>query len=65
MQRLEHVASIRLAQQALANMQLEKVINRDVTEDEKVRRRQRIRACKHVIETGTIYEPILEPYRDQ
>jgi hypothetical protein len=64
MQRLGLVAGPRLAQQALAKIQLESITNRRVSDDERERRRFRRVAIKHVLETGTIYNPIVERYHE-
>jgi Trp operon repressor len=63
MQRAEHVAGIRLAQQALANTQMQCVINGRLTESERNELRQRRVAIRHVIDTGTVYEPLVEKWR--
>jgi hypothetical protein len=61
-QRIAHVAGVRLAQQALTLTQMESVIASALTEAERNRLRQRKVAIRHVIETGTIYGPILEEH---
>jgi hypothetical protein len=58
-QRIAHVAGIRLAQQALAVTQMESIASQLITEEEKNQVRRRKVAIRHVIETGTIYGPIL------
>lgn len=65
MQRLDHVAGVKLAQQAMAKIQIDSMSTLGTDEHERNRRRMRRIAVRHVLEYGTVYEPILEIYKGE
>lgn len=52
------VAGPRLAQQALSIIQIESAITQAHTVEERYAQIERKKAIRHVIETGSVYEPL-------
>lgn len=64
MQRLGYVAGPRLAQQALAITQVSLVMSQNGSANQDGLRQRKV-AIRHVLDHGTIYEPILDAHKDR